>query len=194
MKKYAIVSLFVIALVGCAPSDLSTDENAMKFYCYETDMVYEEAKDWICVERVDQHEDIIIIGAFAHDRGCMLRSLIVNKEVGDWTEMIPAAVEEMGWSIEAKREDILMKLIHELSMGWGGVMDQPSKEFEMGPLNKFFAPNVTKLEDGYSADFWVLEPGGMLPQNVYSLYHVEFSSTGEMNSAELTDGFTVDLK
>lgn len=194
MVRYSIILACAFTFFSCAPSDLSTDEGVMKFYCWETGMVYEEAKDWICVERFADHDNVIVIGAFAHDRGCMIRSLIVDKEVGNWREMIPVALNTMGWENKATREDLLMKLIHELDMGWGGVVDQPSEEFKKGPPNKFFPPSVTTGEDGYSVDFWVLEPGGMLPENAYSLYHLEFNEEGTLMEAELTDGFVVELQ
>lgn len=192
--KYQTLFLFLALLPfisSCQTPDLSTDDAVLEFICNEKDISMEDARDWICIDRFYNHDNIIVIGSFAHDAGCFIESIIVNGTMGDWDTMTDKALAEMGWSDESKRKELLLQFIDDTSMGWGYVQDSRNDEFDHKNASEFTEPIVTETDGEFTVEFWVMGEAGMMPESNYYKMRVVFSANGELINSESIDSFTV---
>jgi hypothetical protein len=93
---FATLAICITTVASCQQTDLSTNEAVVRLYCDETGADPLEAVDWLCIERIKGHDNVIVVGSFEHDAGCFMEAIIVDGKMGHWDKMNSMALAAMG--------------------------------------------------------------------------------------------------
>lgn len=184
--------LLTMAIGSLAQDDLSTDDAVIKLYCNETGTNPEDAADWLCIERTD-FENVIVLGTFASDAGCWVEQIIVDGELGDWKDMMGRALNAMEWADEQGRAECLISALDQLSMVFGDAMHETNNDFDHPDAEPYEAPRVEMDGKKYVLTYWYRTEPDMLPQNSYQKGQYTFNKKGELLEHMSIASFTVDM-
>ena len=149
--------------------DLLTSGSAYKF----------EADD-VCIIRPESFKGLILIGFFAHDRGCSGTECLYNREKFSTKSISAQVLNDNGWSDKELRESLILRWIKEVETVWSSLVETAPDKFGDG----FEKPTATKDDKGYTAVYWMQRPAGMLPEDNYDKIKLVFNLKGEIISSE----------
>lgn len=187
----------------CVAQPDLTDEEITEIYCEATGEDRKQMEEFLCIDRWNGYENIIVIGRFAHNAGCSAEGLIVDGEYGPWEEMFPIALSARGWrsgdliwTASDELYEVLFEMLSECSMAWGEPLYDANTDFDHPNAPEFKGPFITIEGEeikGAMITFWVAHSPGMLPQNSYTQYELIIDGEGNEQSMEAVNSFTVQI-
>lgn len=197
----AVLLAFVIG-IGCGSKTENTQSEAKDFS--NDEVVLEEVnrignhkmnKDDICIERPEKIKDLVLVGFFAHDRGCDGGMIFYKGKEFDNNNDIPKVMKENGWEERTKREFLALEWVKEVSLAWEIPMEEADDDFKSQEEHTFMPPTV-KTENGeIIVAVWVREPSGMNPDANFYLYTSAFDlKTGDFIRSQITDRFAINFE
>jgi hypothetical protein len=189
----ALQFLMVLCFSSCAFSqDLSTDEKVLEALNKGRENKLE--KQDVCIERPDATKNIIVIGMFAHDRGCAFDSVFVKgKRFVGKEEATKAALNFFGWSKgdDEARSAIAMNWTTNYLLKFSHPLRKPTHHFNQPDTRPFQEPQVkTNKDRGIVVSLWVQQPAGMQPITYYDLLEFSYGNDGTLKGMKTIDGFT----
>jgi hypothetical protein len=152
----------------------------------------------------DLHEDdcvgqtgvkgVVVIGGFAHDRGCDVESAFVNGEHIDIQKLKTEGLGMVGWKDVSATDKPAFALLwaEKVLYHWGGDFEnESSKAFELKDTPAFAAPEAKADGDDVVVTAWIEEPPGMQDIDVFNLVEIRFSAEGTTTQSN-KDRFSVD--
>ncbi|CAN5208942.1 hypothetical protein BH10ACI1_BH10ACI1_14110 [soil metagenome] len=150
--KFSLLFVFLsCVLVGCANAqqtvDLSTDKAVLEQLGKLQNKDF--SKDMVCIERLKESANLIIVGFFAYDRGCRFDGVFVNSvyfEKAD-TDLSKNALNALGWkkANQTEREKIAMIWVEKGLLAFSTVLYTKDKDFNVG---EFYPPQIVAKENG----------------------------------------------
>lgn len=150
--------------------------------------------DDFCIEEAQHLKGVYCVGFFAHDRGCMGSEIVVGNSIGTWKELMPKALNLLGWQEASKQQQLVLNWVKDVVLAWEYPMESGNDDFGRADTPEFRAPIAEKIEKGWKISLWVKEPAGMLPQSDYYFFVVEIGKDGTLLSSELGEKFTVQYR
>jgi len=144
---------------------------------------------FVCIERLKESAEIIVIGGFAYDRGCRFQGVFVNSRYfeKDDAALSKNALAALGWEKAPKRErEMLAKFWVEKGLvPFLTVLYKPDKELND---QAFQPPQVVSTESGeIKVTLWVRLPRGRAKQG-YQHLEYRFGRDGNLlGSSTLTN-------
>lgn len=207
-KNFGIYSALIFMLIfsSCAAAegqdfsryDLSTDEGV------------NEAREAIhgkkpgnygrgCIKRPAELPEIILVGSFAHDRGCMLEGAFVKKYYLSAREenLSRAALKSLGWQKAGagEREKLALKWTQFGLSAFGGYPIVKANEEEDFKDREFQAPQTATDEDkNVAVTLWMRLPAGMRCQTSYQRLSFIFAEDGSLKERKNVDSFSIPCK
>jgi len=188
---------FLLFIVACSapgentktPIDLSTDEKVMAELNKGRKEPLEEGE--VCIERPEEFKDLILIGYFADDRGCMLGDAFYKGEKIDIEKSSSKILMDNGWAERKNKADLALEWVVNVSALWETVVSEEPDNFDTTGEHIFSAPEIQLLDNGsVIIKCWIKEPSGMAPEDEYYKLLVEFSDKGEIIRSEAEDRYT----
>jgi hypothetical protein len=194
--------IFIMAFSACAGGqdfsgyDLSTDEglNAAR-----ESRLGKKPGDYSkgCLKRPEELPEIILVGTFAHDRGCMLEGAFVKKYFLSAREenLSRAALKSLGWQKAGseKREQMALKWTRFGLLAFGGYPLLTANE-DFGDRD-FQAPQARATGDnGVTVTLWTRRPSGMRCETGYERLSFIFADDGSLRERKPVDAFTLPCK
>lgn len=202
MKLFFYI-LISICLYSCSENNGMNEESSPKDFSND-EIVLEElnrisgskmTKDDICIQRPSRFKDLVLVGFFAHDRGCDEGMIFYKGKEVDRNTGFPEILNDNGWKEESKREEIAMEWVKNVSLAWVNVMEKTDEDFELQEEHYFRSPTVITKGDEVIVGIWVREPSGMNHEANFYFYTVAFSiPEADIVRTEITKRFTIDLE
>lgn len=180
-------SLFAIGV-----PDLSTDDKVLEALNQAEKRDAKDAleKSDVCIKRSDNFKNLITIGFFANDAGCMFAGFFVSGEyITDYSQASRNVLKETDWVVPGKtieeNQKIALQWMEEVS-AFETILDSDKtpKDFEKANAPKYHPPSVQAVSDrdagGWIVNYWVREESGMSPENTYKEMQFMLLSTGHM--------------
>lgn len=193
--------IFVFVFSSCAAGqdfsryDLSTDEGLKAAReAQHGKKLSEYGKN--CVKRPAKLPEIILVGSFAHDRGCMLDGAFVEKYFLSGQENLSrAALKSLGWrkAVSNEREEMALKWTQFGLLAFGGYpLDKANEDFKD---KEFHAPQASTDDAGVvNVTLWIRQPAGMRCQAVYNHLIFKFAADGSLSERQATESFSIPCK
>jgi antitoxin component YwqK of YwqJK toxin-antitoxin module len=157
-----------------AQGDCATDQGAREAWTEATGKRLDD--DGGCFERARHFGGVVIVGGFAHDRGCMTMGYLLDCE--HTTDLDPARLlARAGWkkARAENREKLAMYYLREIATRWeGGLTDDPEP-----------ARFVREPDGGITVVAWVAEPSGMRCGRTVHQMEYRFSDQGALSVKNL---------
>lgn len=170
--------------------DLSTDEAVRAAFKEATGSEMHEDD---CIGRTG-FQDVILIGSFAHDAGCMLQAAFIGGEFLDHAGFAQGALGRVGWR-DLKPEDrpaFALDWAQKVLYHWhGDVVTESVKAFEFEDTPAFTAPESKLDGDDAVVTAWIEEPPGMIDADSFNLVEMRFSPDGVV-MRNVKESFSVD--
>ena len=154
MKNLFTISLAFVflpcILAGCTQAqkvDLSTKEAVLEQLGKQQNADLSKAK--ICIERLKESEEIIVIGFFRYDYGCHFEGAFVNSVyIEDGADLSQKALTALGWkkANQTQRETLAKLWVEKGLLAFSTVLYTKDKDFNNG--DDFQPPNVVSKENG----------------------------------------------
>lgn len=216
LTRVSLVFIFLPAVfVGCAKAqvvsnqdraitetptklDLSTDEGVLAELQRRLDAKREELGKkggsklearFVCIERLKETAQIIVIGGFAYDRGCRFQGVFVNSRYfeKDDAALSKNALAALGWEMadQKQREKLALLWVEKGLLPFFTVLHTTEKELND---HQFQQPLVVSTENGeIKVTLWVRLPRGRAAQG-YQHLEYRFSRDGNLlGSSTLTN-------
>ena len=150
-----------------------------------------------CTKRPAELPEIILVGFFAHDRGCMLDGAFVKKYFLSRQDenLSRRALESFGWrkADSTKREEIALRWTQFGLLAFGGYPIIKRDEDFNG--REFSAPEaLASAAGGVKVVLWTRQPAGMRCETNYQRLSFTFSEDGSLQERKSTDSFTIPCK
>lgn len=128
----------------------------------------------VCAAWPQTFPKVVVVGGFAHDRGCMPIGAFVGRKWFDrMDEATVAGLTSAGWVDGAleKREPLARAWVQEVLQAFGGhFVTEPTRAFELDDTPEFTPVGVRATESlGVVVSGWVQEPPGMVYEETYAL-------------------------
>lgn len=177
--------------------DLSTNEGVLAELQRRLDAKREELGKkggsklearFVCIERLKETSQIIVIGGFAYDRGCRFQGVFVNSRYfeKDDPALSKNALAVLGWETadQARREKLALLWVEKGLVPFFTVLHTTEKELND---RQFQPPQVVSTESGeIKVTLWVRLPRGRAEQGYQNLEY-RFSRDGNLlGSSTLT--------
>jgi hypothetical protein len=175
-----------LSTTACVRTDLSTDEGVSAALERANGRGLGERHQ--CLERLDS-VDVIVVGDFAYDRGCMLLGAFIN---GSWLEaeqLASKALRRLGWSKlgSPQREELGRVFTEEvLFYGDGRFMNNAHEAFSLTDTPSFEEPKVWSEGTQVRLRAWLHEPSGMTPTHQFRQIEVTIEPEGKVHSRTAT--------
>lgn len=191
--------LFVLALTLLACKalslplwDLSTDDGVLQAYNTITEQNLSSSD--VCISRPTGLQEVIVIGVFAYDAGCLGDELFVGQTLGHVENLTGDGLSANGWNDRTKRETLALLWTEEVILAWRTPVQSTNPDFDRVGV-PFTPPTVQTLADGrIQVELWVQEPGGMLPETNYTQLRVLFEVDGNLGERTTLNEFTVSFE
>jgi len=188
-KTIVFLTIILLSLLAACSlgNDLSTDKGVQRAYEREQGAGVQVVN--LCVERPSALQDVILVGFFADDAGCLIDEMFVDGELGTIREMTAAGLTHNGWAEESGREALALTWADEVIFVENSVLEQSNGEFDTTGKS-FSAPAATLNEDGsVTVGMWVEYSGGMLPITTYRLHEIRILADGSLDSNAIVDEY-----
>lgn len=150
----------------------------------------------VCAAWPSTFPEVVVVGTFAHDRGCMHEGLFVGRKwfEGRDDKGTIAGLESAGWSDEALegRERLARAWVSEVLQAFGGrFVESSTPAFELEDTPEFTPVHVraTKVL-GVVVNGWVEKPSGMVFEEAYHFVEYRFGRDGSLKASS-TRAFAV---
>ena len=171
--------------------DLSTDSGVLQ--AYNTITEQNIAPDDFCIHRPNRLKEVVVVGGFAHDRGCDGDELFVGQTLGHFDHLTDEGLALNGWSDRGNREDLALLWVGEVILAWRSPVHAENEDFTKANI-PFSPPIVQILSDGsVQVELWVQEPAGMMPEANYTFLRVVFEADGSLGEQTEVNSFTVSM-
>lgn len=194
--------IFMLLASACAEGqdfsryDLSTDEGVS---AAREAKLGKKLPDYSrgCIKRPKELPEIILVGTFAHDRGCMLEGAFVKKYFLSRQENLSRqALENLGWrkADSTGREEIALRWTRFGLLAFGGApIIKASEDFDS---REFHSPEtMTGEQEGVvSVVLWTRRPAGMRCETGYERLSFVFAADGSLRERKSIDNFTIPCK
>lgn len=185
------ITLLLIPATACGgPPDLATDDGVRAAFKKATGKDLHEDD---CIGRPGV-KDVVVVGSFAHDRGCDLDGGFVGGTWMDRKAMGHKGLAALGWAeMDAKaRAELATQWSHRVLYHWGGsVVRKTEKAFELEDTPAFTAPSTATDGDAVLVTFWVEEPPGMQDIDIFEQVELRFAADGAITRSK-KGSFSVD--
>lgn len=164
------------------PQSLGTDEEVQAAFEAATGGKWHEDD---CIGRTEV-KDVILVGSFAHDRGCDTEGAFVG---GEWITnevLLKEGLGRVGWGEMSadERPAFALKWIERVLFHWGGdVVNESTKAFEFDDTPAFAAPKAEVQGDEVVATMWVVEPPGMQDIDAFNQLEVRIGADGAVTQS-----------
>lgn len=197
MKLVYIFSIFILFCSACSSEkvneqkvDLSKDENVIAELNKSSEHKF--SSNDVCIERPDSFKDLILVGYFAHDRGCTGNIVFYKGVESTVSEIYTTLLKDHGWAKKVNREKLAINLVTQVLLKWVSPLFSEPKDFSQNSMHSFSPPMAREEQNEVIVSTWVLEPAGMQPESSYYLFTAAFNDKGEMTRSEMTDRFSVN--
>ena len=191
--KFSGVIILLSVFMSCSSQNyLETDEEVIN----EINKIseFKVSKEDVCIIRPKSFEHLILVGFFAHDRGCGGSEGFYKGEKVNFYDISEQVFADNNWSDESKRLSLIQNWIKEVYLVWESIVDDEPENFSKHSKTKFHIPEYVKKGEQYTASFWVQEPAGMMPINNYKRIELVFSDKGLIISSKTTDNVSIEIK
>jgi len=149
-----------------------------------------------CIKRPEELPEIILVGSFAHDRGCMLDGAFVKKYFLSKQENLSrAALESLGWrkADASRREEMALKWTRFGLLSFDGhPLDKANENFKD---RDFHAPQTATGEaESVTVTLWTRQPSGMLCRTGYERLSFTFAKDGSLQERKSLESFSIPCK
>jgi hypothetical protein len=150
-------------------------------------------KHEVCIERPVALKGIVIVGTFAHDRGCRFDSAFVNgKRYIDEKDATKAGLKHLGWLKinKEERENLALSWTKHALLKFSHPLEKATAEFDQPDTKKFEPPKSTTNEDGsVKVILWIQQPAGMQPITYFDLLEYSFGNDASFNGVKTINSF-----
>ncbi|KAA3662872.1 MAG: hypothetical protein DWQ04_12280 [Chloroflexi bacterium] len=195
-KTIVLLSIVLLSLLAACTQndepiyDLSTDEGVQRAYEQEKGEGVQVVN--FCMERPSSLQDIILVGFFADDAGCLYDEMFVDGELGTIRDMTAAGLAHNGWADESQREALALIWAEAIIFVEVAMMQQENDDF-ISESQPFSPPSATLNDDGsVTLEIWVEYPGGMLPETTYKLHEIKILADGSPDFNRVAEQFTIN--
>jgi hypothetical protein len=147
-----------------------------------------------CIRRPKELPGIIMVGLFAHDRGCMLDGAFIKKRfINDKNNLSKPALENLGWqkADSKRREEIALKWTQFGLLSFEHPLDEAPETF----ANHEFQKPKTTSEDGVvKVTLWMQHPIGMRCEHRFSKLVYTFERDGNLTGTKSLESFSVPCR
>lgn len=145
-----------------------------------------------CVSLPERLPGIILLGGFAHDRGCRLQEAIINKQgVSMGREFSTTALESLGWkgAGEEKRKELALNWVQDGLLAFETPLTQATEDFKAETFQK---PQAISHGDGsVTVSLWVKKPSGMNCESAYDKFKFTFLKDGTLDGKTSENSFSI---
>jgi len=197
MIRTLVVSF--LALILCSAACNSKNQNGQNQTKELTDeevvvILNQDSKftfttDGLCFERPSSFKGLVLIGFFAHDRGCDGDVCVYNGKKENTNVITEQLFSDNGWSDDTKREDLILKWAQEVATVWSTFLATKPEKFGDG----FSEPAIHLQDNSYVLTYWLRQQSGMLPEDNYDKIQITFSSKGKIENLKKIDSKTVGM-
>lgn len=198
--------IFMLIFSSCA----AADGQDFSRYDLSTDAGVNEARQAMrgknpsnygkgCIKRPAALPEIILVGSFAHDRGCMLEGAFVKKYFLAAREesFSRAALKSLGWQkadAEA-REKMALKWTQFGLLSFGSYPLDKADAEEDFKGREFQAPQTATDEDkNVAVTLWTRQPAGMRCETNYRRLSFIFAEDGSLKERKNLENFSIPCK
>jgi hypothetical protein len=135
-----------------------------------------------CVRRSPDLLNIIVVGSFAHDRGCAFQGVFIDSGYfeGEESDLSQSALNALGWetSDAGRREELAGLWVERGLLSFVTVLARKSEDL---PIRRFQPPRAMTTKDGeIVVTVWVQLPPGRRRGTAYQLLEYRFSDAAEL--------------
>jgi len=188
---------FIFLLLPCFSScafsqDLSTNEKVLEVLNKGRERKLN--KENVCIERPKELNGTIIIGFFAHDRGCRFNIAFVNgKQYEGVEKATKAGLNHLGW-YKMKNEErtlLAMNWTKHALLRFHRPLEKATPDFNLSDTPEFETPKASVNDDrSVKITLWVQQPKGMRPQKNYNLMEYTFGNDGSLVESKSINSFS----
>ncbi|CAN5865928.1 hypothetical protein BH20ACI4_BH20ACI4_25540 [soil metagenome] len=179
--------------------DLSTDEGVIAEVHKRIDAEREKAgitggsKPKVCVRRLKESEEIIVIGFFRYDYGCHFEGAFVGSRFFEKTEieMHQNALDALGWEKAPikEREQLAKFWVEKGLLTFFTVLYTKQKELEN---QDFHPPKVVSTEKGeIKVTLWIRLPGGRNRTKRFQHLEYRFTKDGGFSGTSTLENLAI---
>lgn len=171
-------------------ADLSSEEAVRAAY---KEQVGKELHEDDCVGQTGV-KGVVLIGGFAHDRGCRITGGFVNGKYIDEHKLMSEGLALVGWKElgSADRTALAPEWAERVLFHWGGdFVKETNKAFDFKDTPAFAAPATTEDGETVVVTAWISLPPGMQDIDAYEQIELRFAPDGTIARAR-KDSFSVD--
>lgn len=164
--------------------DLSTDEKVLVAIKEETG--YDVEKRDVCIVRPEPFEELILVGFFAHDRGCAGSEAFFYGDYVKPTDHASEILKAAGWDSPEKRTELALSFTNKVLTVWESVVNYDNPDLE----GNWFEPICKEVDGKYVVECWVQRPSGMTRDTRFYALRVTFDKSGNIESTDHFDTHT----
>jgi hypothetical protein len=186
--------------VGTANSKVAIPEGDIKTVreAYRAELGRDLGDKPDCVDWPKPFPHVVMVGHFAHDRGCMLEGLFIGRTWyggGSGGAAAAKGLATRGWASASadERQTLAREWIDSVTHAFDGrfVRSEPTA-FVFDDTPAFEPVQVAAMDDGgVSIDGWVELPSGMVWESAYHFVEYHFDGQGAL-TAKVSRRFAVD--
>lgn len=187
---FVLLACFGLACSACKAADLSTDPGVHKAFKAATGSEWHEDN---CIGRTGVR-DVILVGGFAHDRGCIVEGGFVG---GTWMAtdaLMSRGLGALGWATmdAAAKATLAREWTDRVVFHWdGSVVAADAKAFSFDDTPAFTPPEVKAAGDAVVVTLWIEQPPGMQDIDVFEQIEVRIDAAGAVTKSQKA-AFSVD--
>ena len=166
---------------------LDTDEQVLKALNDETGNDFDQ--DDVCIKRSKTFKEFILIGYFAHDRGCAGDGCFYKGKLKDITGIAKTIMMDHGWSDESKRINLAKEFMMEVAGSWETVVQSEHEDF-IAENQQWVEPQSENVADTYIATAWIRQGAGMRRARSYYKVQYIFEKDGRLSSVNRSNRFS----
>src|SRR5215207_9156469 len=135
-----------------------------------------------CVSRSPALLNIIVVGSFAHDRGCAFQGVFIDSSYfeGEESDLSQRALNALGWETSAagRREELARLWVEKGLLSFVTVLARKGDDL---PSRRLEPPRALTTKDGeIVVTVWVRLPPGRRRGTAYQLLEYRFSDDAEL--------------
>lgn len=181
--------------VAAAPIDVSTDAGVKKAW---ERFKGEVLGDKDCIARPKAFPTAVVVGLFAHDRGCRLKGVFIGEQLhsssrGQRARYAHETLKSAGFvdAPEARKHELARAYVDEVIHAFrDGLVTKATPAFALEETPEYAAPTVKTVTDETHVAGWVPLPAGDKDETGYIHGEWRFSSAGFLRTS-LSNRFTV---
>ena len=187
--KFSLTIVFLpCILVGCANAqkvNLSTDQAVIEQLGKLKNKEF--SKDKVCIERLKESANVIVVGFFAYDRGCRFDGVFVNSVYfeEDDADLSKNALNALGWkkANQKERKNLAMIWVEKGLLAFSTVLYTKDEKFSG---SEFQPPQVVSNANGEIViTLWT---SVMKRKKEYHTLEFKFTKDGNISDGKTLDG------